>query len=182
MNDLFYRIESVPMSLLLTRTKRPTSTLDTVCVWGSLRYVAPQQFGSDSSSSPCALTTSCTRPEMKGYQILEARSEHDEGGACLLFMIDPLTFIWVYIISEHKINFSGEVGQIKQLVPVFFSGSLWTTATPQNWALLHAICLHISWKWVWIYNILQGNKNKWPNPVITLIWCHLGFLYCIYDV
>lgn len=47
-------------------------------------------------------------------------------------MIEPLTFIWAYIIPEHKINFLGEVGQIKQLVPVFFSGSLWAAATRQK--------------------------------------------------
>lgn len=65
-------------------------------------------------------------------RIPRAHFGHDEVGACLQFMINPLTFIWVYIISEHKINFSGEVGQIKQLVPVFFSRSLWTAATPQK--------------------------------------------------
>lgn len=39
------------------------------------------------------------------------------------------------------------------------------------------MCLHIFWKWEWIHNILQGNKNKRPNLAITLIWYHLGFLY-----
>lgn len=65
-------------------------------------------------------------------RIPTARSGHDEEGTRLQFMMYPLTFIWAYIISEHKINFSGEVGQIKQLVPVFFSRSLWTAATPQK--------------------------------------------------
>ncbi len=102
-------------------------------------------------------------------RIPTARSGHDEEGTRLQFMMYPLTFIWAYIISEHKINFSGEVGQIKQLVPVFFSRSLRTAATPQKWALLHAMCLHTNLQY------FTSNKNKRPNLVIALIWCHLGF-------
>lgn len=61
-------------------------------------------------------------------------SEHDEEGACLQFMIDPLTFIWVYTISEHKINFSGEVGQtagscLLQRVPVGRCNTTETSST-----------------------------------------------------
>lgn len=163
-----------------------------VCVWGLLEYVGPLSCFNGLAPAPVPPSLrprapSCIRlshawNETARVRIPRARLGHDEGGARLQLTIDPLTFNWAYIISEHKINSSGEVGQIKQLVPVFFSGSLWTAATPQKWALLHAMCLHISWNWVWIYNILQGSKEKGPNLVVTLIWCHLGVLNCIYDV
>lgn len=131
-----------------------------LCLRSSQVFWAPQfqRFGTSSNNSPPSPDSflhqaePCLKWDGK-LRIPKARLGHDERGARLQLTIDPLTFNWAYIISEHKINFSGEVGQIKQLVPVFFSGSLWTAATPQKWALRHAVCLHISWNWVWIYSI-----------------------------
>lgn len=135
--------------------------------------LCPSSSNSHGPPAPSCMRLSQAWNETARLEFPKAGLGHDEGGACLRLTIDPLTFNWVYVISEHKINFSGEVGQIKQLVPVLFSGSQWAAATPQKWALRHAI----SWKhWVRIFNILQGNKDKGPNLVITWMQCHLGGL------